>query len=179
MRQRGFLAAALGTVAGVMLITGCATKATGGGWIHSLTATEKATFGFSWDATDCANPLVTTCTVRFNGSYHDPAATINGATLDVRLKGAGKLARVVGTRPPIIPDDPAISNCMYDPAALYESQDPNRPGTGFLQLHVCDYEQGNRTVDLGDYIAISVDTGPYLGYQNFDFVQGGNIQASS
>jgi len=178
MRQRGFLAAALGTVAGVMLMTGCATKATGGGWIQSaVVPTEKATFGLSWDATDCRDPLAITCTVRFNGSYHDPFGTISdGTTVSVSLKGAGKLVRVGPTKPTIMPNDPALNNCMHDPAAPYDSQDPSRPGSGTLELLLCDNGQGNNTVDMGDLIGIDVKTGPYAGYQNLKSVEGGNIQ---
>jgi hypothetical protein len=67
---------------------------------------------------------------------------------------------------------------MNDPAAPYDSQEPAFPGSGTLDLMMCDFGQGNNTVDPGDFITIRVDSGPYTGYQNQQQVQGGNIQAS-
>jgi hypothetical protein len=166
-------------LAALMLVTGCATKATGDGWIFSATdPTQRATFGLSWDATDCANPMATSRVVRFNGSYHDPAGSLsslpNGTTISVRLKGAGKLVRV----PP--PNIPGVGdNCTNDPTAPYDSQEAAFPGSGTLDLTLCDFGQGHNTVEPGDFIIIRVNTGPYTGYQNTQQVQGGNIQASA
>jgi hypothetical protein len=162
-------------IAAVMLVTGCGTKATGLGWIRSIDGVNKATFGFSYDAT---NPDA----ARFNGSYHDPAGTFlvitSSGTIQVqgiRLKGAGKFQRV--PPPPELPGNFGL--CLNDPAVPYESQDTNIPPgarTGTLDLLVCDGSgNGQGELGLGDFIQIRTNPdGPYKDYQNAQLLDGVN-----
>src|SRR3954454_2315153 len=152
----------------VLVATGC--TATGMGWIPSaLSPTDKATFGFSFDAT----------TQTLSGSYHDPQGLTDlHGVVEVAFKGTGKVnpcstdVRCQQLGPP------SKGGCLLGEVP-YESQNPKIPGSGLVFLVICDAD-GNGQADVGgtDAIFVQVDTGPYMGYVKTGNVQG-NITVSS
>jgi hypothetical protein len=167
-------------LAGLLLVlvfaTGC-TQATGMGWIQSAVPVDlsadtpqKATFGFAFyrSTSDPDSPAFTGI---LRGSYRDPRLADNPAD-DVDFKGEGEVRRPA-TRPPGVPAD--VIACLTG-SPTYQSQNPALPGTGTLLLTVCDRRDPvTQAVIVGDYVAISVITGPFKGYNNSGLVQGGNI----
>jgi hypothetical protein len=166
----------VGLVLVLVVTVGC-TGATGMGWIPSVLAVDpsgdtlqRATFGFAFyrDPSDADSPAFTGL---LRGSYHDPRVPDNPKD-DVDLKGEGML-RQAATPPPRAPAD--VTGCLTG-SPTYQSQNPSLPGTGTLLLTVCDRQDpvtGGVIVD--DYISIKVIDGPFVGYVNQGFVQGGNI----
>jgi hypothetical protein len=159
-----------------LILVGC-TQATGMGWIQSVVPVDltgetpqKATFGFAFyrDTSDPDSPAFTGL---LRGSYHDPRLADN-RTDDVDFKGEGVLSH--STTPPAgAPAD--VTGCLTG-SPTYESQNTYLPGTGTLLLTICDREDPvNGGAILNDYISIKVITGPFMGYTNNGFVEGGNI----
>jgi hypothetical protein len=150
-----------------LVLSGC--EASGGGWIQSrLVPGARATFGFHI-VTD-----LDTGTSSFSGAYHDPQGMgSNGEVVRVDFKGTGVLHE--GPPPPGAPPN-VRGGCLLG-MPTYESINPRAPGTGQLELVVCDMD-GNGP-STGDYILLQVQPpplgGPYSGYQNGGFLQGGNI----
>jgi hypothetical protein len=134
-----------------LLLAGC--RGTGGGWIPGR-FDEKASFGFNFQVIE-----VQDLPTRLAGSYDDGP---------VEFKGQGHLKR---TAPP--PRFPATIPCISG-EPTYQSQNPSKPGTGKLSLTMCDL--GEPGASPGDFISVIVLTGPYMGYQNENFVAGGNLQ---
>jgi hypothetical protein len=124
----------------------------------------RATFGF------VVEPTSDTDVGRFSGSYSDPqfnGVLGIGSVQGVRLRGAGVIeARTLGS------PSPRTERCIVG-ELRYESTDPNVKGSGMLQLLACDIDEPGADED-GLYI--NVLSGPYAGYTNFGFVQGGNLQ---
>lgn len=124
----------------------------------------RATFGFVID------PTTNTDVGSFHGTYSDPSFTgllDSGLVNGVKLKGDGVFAaQTVGS------PSPRVVRCIGG-ILNYESGDPMVSGIGTLQLVACDLDEPgiNR-----DGLYIHVLTGPYAGYVNFGFVQGGNLQ---
>ena len=138
-------------LAGALLLSAC--QASGGGTLPSTASCsapgrQGATFGFhAYQSFD--SPMVS-----FAGDYSDQCA-------GVMLNSAGQL------KPMGRPDLPAaqIANCLSGPVA-YTSVNPAMPGSGTLNLMVCD--AGQHAGESTDCISISMDedTGPYHGYSN-------------
>jgi hypothetical protein len=146
-----------GVAVAALVLAGC--TATGAGWLPSNDATQKATFGFSYDGS----------TSSLSGSYHDPRGQVtdplDGSVLgivDVDLKGTGRLH-------PCTPSDcraapPTKGGCVFGEPA-YQSQNRRLPGSGVMFLEVCDGDGVDATVD-DDFVLLIVETGPYTGYRN-------------
>ena len=148
----------LAVVINAVVLSAC-TEATGMGWIpSSAVPTDKATFGFVFDAT----------TSTLSGSYHDPDGQIAGLIVEVAFKGTG----VMKPKPP--PPDLGDYGCVGGNPS-YDSQNRNLPGSGTFILLVCDLDHFMKPNPTQDVIFITVDAGPYFGYQNSGVVQGGNI----
>jgi hypothetical protein len=127
-----------------------ACQATGMGWIKSaVDPTQKATFGFVF-ASDGI-------TQSFSGSYHDHAAGVD-------LKGTGVLKPK-----PAPPGVNSKGGCLFG-VANYVSQNQAFPGEGLLELTVCDLDGGGP--GPGDFILITVLTGPFAAYTNSGFPSG-------
>ncbi len=166
----------------LLVLSACAAKASGMGWMQSNGGGKKATFGFVYNCTKGTFNLdgtVVLCTeALFEGSYHDPQGTLTdelGAIIatevDVDFQGEGTMVTV--------PALPGFNNCMGNPALLYESQNPDMPGDpngpdGTLNLIACD--GGEPGPSSNDFIFIDVTSGPFTGYRNAGPVEGGNIQ---
>lgn len=176
VRKIGFGRARLVLCLWLAALAFTACQATGQGWMRSNVPTQKATFGFVLDG----------ATSTLSGSYHDPQGQVLNTstnivrTADVWFKGTG----VVRNGPP--PSDspllcPSDSLGSSDPGKLlfgfptYDSQNPNSPGSGEFFLIVCDMGHGGT---VGDFVAISVLSGPYAGYTNSGPVEGGNLTVS-
>lgn len=143
----------LGAPALVLLTMGC--QATGMGSLPSvLVAGDKATFGFVFDASGTG--------ASFSGSYHDPHGVTSTGTVDVAFKGSGALQPCTPGVGPICAKAPANTKggCLGGALVTYTSQNPNFPGTGTLNILVCDVDgtggQGQ------DFMAIGVVTGPCM-----------------
>jgi hypothetical protein len=144
----------------IAVVLSACTQATGMGWIPSSgVPTEKATFGFVFDGT----------TGTLSGSFHDRHGLIAGQIIEVAFKGTG----VMKPKPP--PPDLGDYGCVWGTNLSYDSQNPNVPGSGTFVLVVCDFDHFTQPSPTKDFIFITVDSGPYLGYHNEGLVQGGNI----
>ena len=155
---------ALMLVPGLLLATGC--KGTGLGWIQSALAPgEKATFGFSFVVQPLANGDTTGGTAGFSGAYRDPQGMlVGGKVVEVAFKGTG----VLKNTPPPAELSPAYQGCMLG-IADYESQNPNVPGRGTVELLLCDRGNGPSS---GDFVSVDVLSGPYMPYHNGGVAQG-------
>jgi hypothetical protein len=153
-------AAALAAVAAfaVIVMTGCTTKLTGGGFMPSSAFTPagdnngKANFGFVYNA----EKLTSDGLAKFNGTYHDG---------DVLFKFDDAI--------PIPTTGP--DGCTVPALVHYVSQNPAFPGDGFLIFFGCD--NGEPGPSNGDFLTIIVVSGPYTGYTNVGATSGGNLQA--
>ena len=170
---------AIGCAALLMgLTSGCAYKVTGGGWIPSADdPLEKANFGFG--ANGCEAYKIEDDWVNFKGrfNYHDKTA---GVMMLGEPVGIDRCTRF-GCK---VQDDGydfgRVCPNGYLVKLEYRSTNPKDRGEG--QAIVCAYDNGegmNATPDwLGIYIAHD-DTGPYAGYSNEGYIEGGNIQKHS
>ena len=167
---------AIGCVALLMgLTSGCSYKVTGGGWLPSADdGSQKANFGFA--ANGCEAYLMDKDWTNFKGrfNYHDKTAGV----------------MMLGTPTGVTKCYPGNPVCRYDRNGIckggyavqldYKSTNPKDRGEG--QAVACAYDNGegmNATPDwLGIYIAHD-DTGPYAGYSNEGYIEGGNIQKHS
>ena len=150
----------LGLLPALLLASGC--QATGMGWIPSaLVPTDKATFGFVFDGT----------TSTLSGSYHDPQGTTTMfGVVDVAFKGTGVMRPCKAGDPACVNAPPAKGGCLLG-ELQYDSQNPKIPGSGFFFLLVCDADGNGPSVN-GDFVLLTVDTGPYTGYRNTGNPQG-------
>jgi hypothetical protein len=161
----------------VAMVLGSGCQATGMGWIPSLLVpTDKATFGFVYDGT----------TMTFSGSYHDPQGQTAFGVVEVAFKGTGVLRPCKAGDPACAkaPATGAKGGCLFG-IASYTSQNPKVPDIEPADLQrvsllICD---GDGTLGSGspvtdDFILISVDSGPYMGYTNGG-TPSGNITVRS
>ena len=149
----------LGLLPALLLASGC--QATGMGWIPSaLVPTDKATFGFVFDGT----------TSTLSGSYHDPQGQTASGVVDVAFKGTGVLRPCKAGDPACGHAPPTKGGCLAGELP-YQSQNPKFPGDGLFFLLVCDLDGNGPGVD-GDFVFLTVDTGPYTGYRNLGNPQG-------
>jgi hypothetical protein len=175
---------ALPAMAGVLLLTAC--QASGGGTLPSASAgtcsndaQSRATFGFN----AAQNPNSTDIT--FVGNLTDRCA-------GVMLKGSGRLTP--SAPPDLTPfqfnTPPQLNGCLLG-TATYDSVNPAKPGSGTMNLVVCDVitgtgqATGQPTSDTADFIMISMpnliivgvdDTGPYKDYVNTGVLSTGRNQ---
>ena len=157
MSRRRLPILGLAVLVGLLVLTACSLKFTGGGWVVSgLDPNKKATFGFTYDAT----------AAKIKGSYHNHGS--NAAfPRGVALKFYGPMA------PTILGG--LFDNCM-GATVSYTSLDPKSPGSGTLRLEACDNGEPGGSDDL----FILVLSGPYAGppaYSTFGILQGGNLTA--
>jgi hypothetical protein len=161
----------------VAMVLGSGCQATGMGFIQSaLIPTDKATFGFVYDGT----------TMTLSGSYHDPQGQTAFGVVDVAFKGTGVLRPCKAGEPACakVPARAAKGGCLFGNPS-YTSQNPKVPDTGPTELQrltllVCDSDGtlGSSSPFPDDFILISVDTGPYMGYTNAG-TPSGNITVKS
>jgi hypothetical protein len=147
------------------LVLTSACEATGKGTIQSSSLSNHAKAArFKFDFISTLNPGATISS-SFKGQYKDKDGQLpNGQPISVHLKGTGlmKSSKSKGSTP--------TGGCMFG-APGYESLNPDFPGTGLLELLVCDGGPGS----TNDYFSISVLDGPYASYQNAGTVLKGDI----
>ncbi len=154
-------------VAAVLLVSACATKVTGGGWITSpLEPGAMATIALTFECTEILDgPQRDVCTAgRVRGVYHDPgrsAAYPHG----VRFKLDGLVTAGA--------DAGFQDHCMGG-MLRYTSIGPVE-GLGAAAVFACD--NGESGLQAGDTITIRVLSGPYVNYLVNTTLQGGNFQA--
>ena len=146
----------IGLLPAMLLASGC--QANAGGWIPSNDGISKATFGFVFDA------LSNT----FSGTYKDPNGQTPLGTLDVDIFGTG----VVRTGPPgqfqaVL----CTGSTVFGTTPYQVNSGAFKGATGTLDLFLCDLD-GNGKANEGDFLSITVTSGPYTGYRNAGFVQG-------
>lgn len=140
------------------VLTGCAGKYTGGGWMPSaVDPSQKATFGGNLSARDTDGDLLADS---FSGQwqYHDKAAGVNFHVNDVQF---GLEVDVSGPFP------------VGDFFGTYRAQ-PSKLGGGNVLIIVSDL--GDSGLGVEDVVAVFVIDGPFAGYSNANFIGGGNIQ---
>ena len=151
---------AFGPVAAMLLLAGC--TADGGGTLTSacgFTTTRPATFGFSYVAPDA------TSVGGLSGTYRDPC-------MGIALRGEGRsLAPVTTSIGPVIPG--CVGTFLLGSQIDYVSLNPARAGSGQAHVFVCDLTPTGP--GDGDFMLITIDTGPLAPYVNIGFVQHGNI----
>jgi hypothetical protein len=171
---------ALPAMAGVLLLTAC--QASGGGTLPSALAgtctndQSRATFGFN------AVQSPTSSDITLVGNLTDRCA-------GVMLKGSGRLAPIARPDVTQLPfqfnTPPQFNTCLFG-TATYDSVNPAKPGSGTMNLLVCDQTTGTGqpTLETTDFIVISMppfiqgvdDTGPYKDYFNGGFLTVGRNQ---
>jgi hypothetical protein len=158
-----------------VVLAGCET-ATGGGFIPSQpTGADKATFGFT---THCKN------------------TTLENGDVEAQLKGQFQYydreadVRFHAFLPPvteIAPPDETDACAFFDTIVEQEFGEDSfvleyrvqggpkeeREELGLVRIHVVD--AGEPGIN-GDELTIEVLSGPYMGYTNTGFIEGGNIQ---
>src|SRR5919199_2083477 len=150
---------ALPAMAGVLLLTAC--QASGGGTLPSVGTDCRgygnATFGFT--ASDTTAAPTPDAAGTFQGTYIDRCA-------GVMLRGTG------GLRPVAPPADapPGFSVCVLA-TADYQSTNPQQPGSGTMTVLACDLAAQPKK-DGSEFVAISVDTGPFAPYVNAGLTAG-------
>ena len=140
------------------VLTGCAGKYTGGGWMPSAAdPSQKATFGGNLSAQDTDGDLIAD---RFSGQwqYHDKAAGVNFHVNDVLF---GFELDIDGPYP------------VGDFLGTYRAQ-PSKLGGGNVLIIVSDL--GDTDLGVEDVVLVAVLDGPFAGYLNVQQVGGGNIQ---
>jgi hypothetical protein len=140
------------------ILTGCAGKYTGGGWIPSaVDSTKKATFGGNLTARDTDGDLIAD---KFSGQweYHDKAAGVDFHVDDVQF---GLEVDLDGPYP------------VGDFFGTYKAQ-PSKLGGGNVLIIVSDL--GNTDLGVEDVVVVAVLDGPFAGYVNAQQLGGGNIQ---
>ena len=139
----------LGVIAvSALLFAGC--KATGGGYIESAyDPDKKANFGFVWQTTEDPEKFLV------KGQWSD-------GPVKFKLDEGAIFTRTNG-------DD----GCGIG-IAQYTSTSKTYPGSGELQIALCDFGEPGPT--NGDALEIRVLSGPYSGYTNYGELQGGNLQ---
>ena len=140
------------------VLTGCAGKYTGGGWIPSaVDSTKKATFGGNLSARDTDGDLIADT---FSGQwqYHDKAAGVSFHVNDVQF---GLEVDLAGPYP------------VGDFIGTYRAQ-PAKLGSGTVLIIVSDL--GDTDLGVEDVVAVFVIDGPFAGYSNVQQLGGGNIQ---
>lgn len=120
----------------------------GGGQMASTTGAKQATFGFTITSEGDSDVM--------RGNWHD---------------GWVKLRFTSGTF-----DNPATGDCA-DISGTYESTSKSSPGSGNLDLTVCD--EGEPGVSSGDSIDFDPTSGPYSSYSNSGSLTGGNVNLNS
>jgi hypothetical protein len=164
---------ALPAMASVLLLTAC--QASGGGTLPSagscsVGAQTGATFGFNAFQVPNSNDIT------FAGNLTDRCA-------GVMLKSSGKMTPIA---PPdfardYMPGGAQFNVCLIG-TATYDSVNPSKPGSGTMNLVVCDGNSLGATPSGGDLVMISmppnslaflfpgladaIDTGPYSDYSN-------------
>ena len=165
MKTRYLLLLLLGAV--VLVVSACATKVTGGGWINSpLEPGAMATIALTFDCTEIVDgPQRDICTAgKVHGVYHDPgrsAAYPDG----VRFKFDGLISAGA--------DAGFQDHCMGG-MLRYTATGPVE-GLGAAAVFACD--NGESGLQAGDTITIRVLGGPYVNYLVNTTLQGGNFQA--
>jgi hypothetical protein len=159
-----------------VVLAGCET-ATGGGFIPSQpTGADKATFGFTTHckSTTLENGLEA-ANLKGQFQYYDREA-------DVRFHAfLEPITEVVGgpgvTDACVFLDEQAEQEFGEDSFLLeYRVQGgpkEEREELGIVRIHVVD--AGEPGIN-GDELTIEVLSGPYMGYTNTGFIEGGNIQ---
>lgn len=155
-----------------------ACKLTGGGYIASAEDPEaKATFAFTGECDNISdNPeIIILEFAKGNLQYNDHGT--KDADMPVRLHGKITGTDAIGIIGPldlcqqpqtILPEDSAF---VY--SGEYTAQ-PKKNGSGQFRIIVTD--GGEPGISEGDHFEIELIGGPFDGYENEGFIQGGNIQ---
>ena len=152
-------------VISTVFLTGC-FDVSGGGWIHSAAGGKnKATFGFEMLCDQDTKEASGTIT------YHDSGVTVDG--YGGNYKGKPKKLALNG----VIAGN---EGCGLDaPYAEYRGDYTPIPASvgpgGSFRVYVSD--GGETGPDKDDKIMIFIDTGIFAGYENDQYLQGGNISA--
>lgn len=153
-------------MSGVLILCGC--QANGGGVLASTAACQRpTTFGFIFTLPNFGADGT------FAGSFNDPCAGVS-------FKGTGRLS----PSPAPAQGPVALGGCLAG-SPTYESTDPGRPGSGTVNLFVCDSANsfgtaaaeapGNAQAGDGDFVMIDVTSGPLAPYTYAGVVTHGNI----
>ena len=169
MRMRWLQLATLGLA--TMVLAGCSTFFTGGGWIPGYSG-GKATFGFQVKCTNGDPEICAPANVK--GTYIDKSAPLslkfNGGLIAGPQFCSGQGASLCQSLPPGADPDECMGGLVN-----YTSLDKKQAGSGQLLLVACDLGEPGKL--SGDFFAIIVVEGPYSGYENEGTIQGGNLQA--
>lgn len=143
-----------------IVLSGCAGKYTGGGWIPSAQdATKKATFGGIVSGVDTDGDLFADS---YSGQwqYHDKAAGVNFHVDEVQGGVDLGIDPIV-----LLPIGVFTGHYTAQPASL---------GEGEVVVALGDLNEDS-LFGTGDLVIVTVQTGPFAGYRNTQTVGGGNI----
>jgi hypothetical protein len=137
-----------------LLLAGCSTFFTGGGWLPSLVPGQKATMGVEFRCNADSTGGQTCATGRAHGTYNDHGAGVQFTFAGIL--GAGGPA--LGT------------NSCFSGTIGYTSP----RGSGTVLIVACDNGQPGTGHDA---LTVWVQSGPYRDYLNSGILQGGNFIA--
>ena len=145
--MRARMVLAMSGLALALLASACSF--TGGGYIPSATGDgTKAVFAIHLDHKDPDRP-------KAQGTFHDRSAGVKLVIYDGLQWG--------------------FDGLCVDARLLYQSTHPSTPGEGVVAVSACD--RGEPGSSAGDELSISVEDGPFAGYENQGIIEGGNFQA--
>jgi hypothetical protein len=137
-----------------MLLAGCSTFFTGGGWLPSVVPAQKATVAFEFRC-DASGQGCSSGHAR--GTYTDKAAGVQ-FMFDGILNATG----------PTI-----FGNNCFEGTMAYTVPGGRAPA-GTVEITACDNGQPGQG---SDHLDLAVEGGPYDGYANKGILQGGNFKA--
>jgi hypothetical protein len=152
----------------IVVLAGC--SATGGGYITSATGEGNATFAFNGKCQNktTKDPLTGEKEVAAEYSF---TLQYNDHPADVKIHGLGGGAIFGQTCEEL--DDSAGDTVVFDGVYFVPGGPKEEEDLGAVTLEVTD---GGEPGINGDYVKISLVSGPHDGYTNEGFVQGGNVQ---
>lgn len=137
-----------------LLLAGCSTFFTGGGWLPSVVPGQKATLGVEFRCDAGTTGGQTCATGQARGSYNDHGAGVQFA-----------FAGILGAGGPLLG-----GNTCFSGTVGYTSP----RGGGMVLVTACDNGQPGAGHDA---LTLAVQSGPYSGYLNSGTLQGGNFIA--
>ncbi len=151
--------------------TGNPGKVTGGGWIPSASGSGgKANFGFNGQ--QCVPGQL-----KGEFDYHDQplGVKIHSTLVSASLCAGDSPGSIESAACGLCTEIGLPIGTTYGIDFTYRSTNPKIPGNGFAIVCVTDNGEGANAANP-DVLAIAIPDGPYTGYSNLSYVQGGNIQ---
>src|SRR5262249_50053546 len=158
----------------VLALAGCTGnpgKVTGDGWIQSVSGNGKANFGFNGQ--QCVPGEL-----KGEFDYYDQplGVKMHSAVVSASLCAGDNSGQIPSAACGVCTELGLPIGTTYGIDFPYRSTNPKVPGEGFGIVCVTDNGEGKNAAQP-DILGILIIDGPYSGYSNINYVQGGNIQS--